>query len=85
MCKNGSLLAVQFTFKASKCELTVPSLQHLVETQELTVSDAAELKETVESMKKNGQEIKAELIAKKVRRCGICRQPGHNRRTCPQK
>jgi hypothetical protein len=60
-------------------------MQHLRETEELTPADAMELAETVQSMKENGEEIHAELIAKKVRRCGICRKQGHNRRTCPQK
>lgn len=60
-------------------------LQYMVESEEISLSDAKELKDTVQSMKENGQAIKAELITAKVRRCGICRKPGHNRRTCPEK
>jgi hypothetical protein len=55
------------------------------ETGELSEHDAAELADEVHDMKKKGQKINAEMITRKVRRCSICRQPGHNRRTCPQK
>ncbi|KAG2497408.1 hypothetical protein HYH03_004563 [Edaphochlamys debaryana] len=59
-------------------------IDELVSTGELAPSDAFELKDAVESMREQGKQIEAELITKKVRKCGICRQPGHDRRTCPQ-
>lgn len=57
----------------------------LVETGEISASDASDLKDTINDAKKMGKKIESSLIRRKVHKCGICRKQGHNRRTCPQK
>lgn len=55
----------------------------LLETGEIDYADAQEIIDEAENAKRNGRKVQGALIGRKVRRCGICRQPGHNRRTCP--
>ena len=38
----------------------------------------------VADAQKRGEKINSDRIIRRVRKCGICRQAGHNRRTCPQ-
>jgi hypothetical protein len=61
------------------------ALDALVSANDIDVSDMQDLKAAIDDAKQNGRQISADLFAKKVRRCGICRKPGHNRRTCPNK
>ncbi|GLC45534.1 DNA topoisomerase 3-alpha [Pleodorina starrii] len=59
-------------------------INELQSTGELSVSNAVELSDTIRSMHEQGKEIHSGMIVRHVRKCGICHQPGHNRRTCPQ-
>lgn len=63
------------------------AVSELVETGELSAADAAELHEEINDCKKGGKKVQSALIIRKVNthKCGICRQAGHNRRTCPKK
>ena len=46
---------------------------------------AAEAEKMVEAASRSGTTVNSSMIIGKVRRCGICKAAGHNRRTCPSK
>ncbi len=60
-------------------------LQELVNAGDLTEDQAEQLTGNVQALQDRGEKISSDMITSKVRRCGICRQPGHNRRTCPRR
>lgn len=45
---------------------------------------AKDAKADVMRYHKSGRKVPASVITRHVRRCGICRREGHNRRTCPR-
>ncbi|GLC71360.1 hypothetical protein PLESTF_001107100 [Pleodorina starrii] len=59
-------------------------INELQSTGELSVAAAVELTDTIRSLQEQGKEIHSDMIVSEVRRCGICQQPGHDRRNCPQ-
>ncbi|GLC73595.1 hypothetical protein PLESTF_001395100 [Pleodorina starrii] len=52
---------------------------------ELTGSDALDLARAAKTLHDRRQEIRSGIILARIRRCGLCRQMGHNRATCPRR
>ncbi|GLC35617.1 hypothetical protein PLESTM_000343600 [Pleodorina starrii] len=52
---------------------------------ELTGSDALDLARAAKTLHDRRQEIRSGIILARIRLCGLCRQMGHNRATCPRR
>lgn len=61
-------------------------VQEGMDTGEIAQSAGEHLLDELNNDRRSGRsQVSADKIHRAVRRCGICRREGHNRRTCPQR
>ena len=61
-------------------------VQDGIQAGEIAEAAGEHLLEQLSSEKRRGAtKVSADRVHSVIRRCGICRQAGHNRRTCPSR